>query len=94
MIGIIILTVLALVLSIVLVTVEQKLNKQEKKEEKFLDLLPGYNCGACGFGSCDGMAAAMLDDIDNYKKCKPLRGDALKEMEAYIRKIKEKDVKN
>lgn len=88
MIGILILTLLALVLSIVLVTVEQRLNREENKEGQFSKLLPGYNCGACGFGSCDGMAKAMMEDIDNYKKCKPLRGDALKEMEAYIRKIK------
>jgi len=51
-------------------------------------LLPGYNCGACGFGSCDGMAKAMLENVDNYKKCKPLRGELLKEMETYIQKIK------
>lgn len=88
MIGIIILTLLALILSIILVTIEHKLNHKENKEEEFRRLLPGYNCGACGFGSCDGMAKAMLEDKENYKKCKPLRGDSLKEMEAYIRKIK------
>lgn len=89
MIGIVVLTVLAFVLSVILVTVEQKLNKKEKCEENLLKLLPGYNCGACGFGSCDGMAKAMMEDVDNYKKCKPLRGDLLKEMEEYIKKIKE-----
>ena len=89
MIGIVILTLLALVLSVILVTIEQKLNKKEKGEEQFSKLLPGYNCGACGFGSCDGMAKAMMKDIDNYKKCKPLRGELLKEMEEYIKNIKE-----
>lgn len=88
MIGIIILTVIAFILSIILVSVEQKLNRTENKEEEIRSLLPGYNCGVCGYGSCDGMSKAMIDDIDNYKKCKPLRGDALREMEAYIRKIK------
>lgn len=87
MIGIVILTLLGLILSVVLVTVEQKLNKKENKEEEFSKLLPGYNCGACGYGGCEGMAKAMLENIENYKKCRPLRGDALKEMEAYIRKI-------
>jgi len=88
MIGIIILTGLALILGVILVTVEQKLNCNDKKEEQFSKLLPGYNCGACGFGSCDGMAKAMLENVDNYKKCKPLRGELLKEMETYIQKIK------
>lgn len=90
MIGIIILTLLAFFLSIILVLVEQKLNRVEKKEDEFRKLLPGYNCGSCGFGSCDGMSKAMLEDVNNYQKCKPLRGDALREMETYIRKIKEK----
>ena len=76
------------ILGIVLVSVEQKLSQKDKKEEQYVKMLPGYNCGACGFGSCDGMAKAMLENIDNYKKCKPLRGDALKEMEAYIEKLK------
>lgn len=88
MIGIIILTVLGVILGIALVTVDQKLNCKDKKEEQYSKLLPGYNCGACGFGSCDGMAKAMMENIDNYKKCKPLRGDALKEMEAYVEKLK------
>ena len=87
MIGIIILTILAIILSIILVTVEQRLNRKEDRHEHFSKLLPGYNCGACGFGSCEGMAKAMMEDVENYKKCRPLRGDALKEMEAYIRKI-------
>ena len=88
MIGIIILTVLGVMIGIALVTVEQKLNRKDKKEEQYSKMLPGYNCGACGFGSCDGMAKAMMENIDNYKKCKPLRGDALKEMEAYVEKLK------
>lgn len=85
MIGIVILTLLALMLSIVLVTLEQKLNKKDQRLEKYCELLPGYNCGACGFGSCTGMAKAMLENIENYKKCKPLRGDALKEMEEFVK---------
>ncbi|MBE6152043.1 MAG: hypothetical protein E7165_01860 [Firmicutes bacterium] len=89
MIGILILTLLALLLSVILVTIDYKLNRRENKEDEFRKLLPGYNCGACGYGSCDGMAKAMLEEIQNYKKCKPLRGDALKEMEAYVRKIKQ-----
>lgn len=35
--------------------------------------LPGYNCGACGYGSCAGLAKAMEEDPENYIKCKPLK---------------------
>jgi len=53
-------------------------------QEEYLKRLPGYNCGACGFGGCKGMSEAMLEDINNYKKCKPLRGEKLKKLEEYI----------
>lgn len=80
MIGIIFITSFALLASIILVI----FNKQENKAEEYLKRLPGYNCGACGFGGCKGMSEAMLEDVNNYKKCRPLRGEALKEMEEYI----------
>lgn len=80
MIGILIITGFALLASIVLVT----FNKPENKADEYLKRLPGYNCGACGFGGCKGMSEAMLEDVNNYKKCRPLRGEALKEMEDYI----------
>lgn len=80
MIGILIITGFALIASIILVI----FNKQENKAEEYLKRLPGYNCGACGFGGCKGMSEAMLEDVNNYKRCRPLRGEALKEMEEYI----------
>lgn len=80
MIGIFIITVFALIASIILVI----FNKPENKADEYLKRLPGYNCGACGFGGCKGMSEAMLEDVNNYKKCRPLRGEALKEMEDYI----------
>ena len=86
MIGIIVLTIT--VLSFVLVLIDDKLNKKNKRLEKIRGLLPGYNCGTCGFGSCEGMCNAIMEDLDNYKKCKPLKGDSLTKMEEYINKLK------
>lgn len=84
MIGIIIVTGTAFILSIVLVIVDSKLNIKDNSEI-YLRLLPGYNCGACGFAGCKGMSEAMMTDINNYKKCRPLRGDKLIEMEEYLK---------
>lgn len=88
MIGVLIITVTALILSIVLVFTDLYINKKDDRKEEFLKRLPGYNCGACGFGSCVGMAENMYNDIECYKKCRPLRGDKLKEMEEYLNNIK------
>lgn len=84
MIGILIMTFVAFILSIVLVYAEYKFKPKENKSEEYLKLLPGYNCGACGFGSCKGMSEAMTNDKNNYKKCKPLKGESLKKMEEYL----------
>lgn len=88
MIGIVILTSVALLLGIMLVLTDLFINKKDTKEEEILNRLPGYNCGACGYGSCSGMAKKILEDIECYKKCRPLRGEKLKEMEEYIKKLK------
>lgn len=84
MIGIIVLTVLALIISIILVVLEDKLKSKDKKIDVIRKLLPGYNCGACGYGSCDGMAQAILNDKDVYTKCKPLRKEDKEKLEEYL----------
>ena len=33
--------------------------KTDEKEEAVLGLLPGNNCGGCGFAGCSGLAAAI-----------------------------------
>lgn len=88
MIGILITTFIGFIISIILVNVDAYLDDKGKREKKFIELLPGYNCGACGFNSCDGMAEAMLEKIDNYLKCKPMNLKQKEEIEAYLRKSK------
>ncbi len=75
--GIIILIIIVVVLyGIVIFFVED--------EDVLLKYLPGYNCNACGFGSCKGMCKAILKDKNNYKKCKPLKGEKKKKLEKYL----------
>lgn len=66
MIGVIIFTLTALILGTLLVLTDNHFKNEDKIEE----YLPGYNCGACGFGSCAGMKEAILENKENYKKCK------------------------
>lgn len=83
-------TVIALLFSIILVYSHAAMDTDTKTDEELLKLLPGYQCGTCGYGSCNGMVEAMKKNKENYKKCKLLKGDAYKEMDAYIRKLNEK----
>lgn len=82
--GIIIITSIAFICSILLVTLDTYLNKKTEEEDKITTLLPGYNCGACGYAGCREMAQAILQDLENYKKCRPLRGEKKENLEKYI----------
>lgn len=82
MIGILIMTILSLVLGIILVILESLL---ESKHEDILTRLPGYNCGACGYGGCEDLAEAISKDPKLYTKCKVLRGEKLEEMQKYLK---------
>lgn len=68
MIGVIYFTIIACVLSIVITVLNNYLFKNNKEDE-ILKMLPGYNCGACGFGSCSGMMHALMKDKDAINKC-------------------------
>lgn len=78
MIGIIFLTVLALIFSIILVNLEDKFDDVKS-------LLPGYNCGACGFLGCEDLANKIKEDPLLYKKCRALKGENLIKMQEYIK---------
>lgn len=82
MIGVIIFTIISLILGTLLVITDIKINKQKNE---ITSHLPGYNCGACGYGSCLGMEEAIEENIDNYKKCKFIKDSQTIE---YFEKLK------
>ena len=83
--GIIILTITALILGIILAVTQELL--RDKRVEELEKMLPGYNCGACGHGSCKGMAEAILENNEEYKKCRILKGDKLISLEEYLKNL-------
>lgn len=88
MIGVLIITISAFIIGIILVVVDHSMNEKQNHKAQFLELLPGYNCGVCGFGGCQGMSEAMCENIENYKKCRLLKADKLEKMKQYIDSIK------
>ena len=52
-------------------------------------ILPRYNCGACGFVSCEEMAKAILDGkVDNAKACKVISDANADSLREYCKTIK------
>ena len=73
MIGIIYFTIITFVLSIAIVFLNNFLFKRKSKVDLLTEMLPGYNCGACGFGSCSGMAEEILKDNSVMSKCRLIK---------------------
>ncbi|MDO5439694.1 MAG: (Fe-S)-binding protein [Erysipelotrichaceae bacterium] len=58
--------------------------KQDGRFEKALSMLPGYNCGACGFPGCSGMVAALLSGDSGTLQCKPCKPEQRKAIVEYL----------
>ena len=43
--------------------------KADERVEKIKELLPGANCGACGYTGCDGFAEAIVNEGVPSNKC-------------------------
>jgi Na+-translocating ferredoxin:NAD+ oxidoreductase RNF subunit RnfB len=43
--------------------------KADERVEKIKELLPGANCGACGYSGCDGFAEAIVNEGVPSNKC-------------------------
>lgn len=84
MTGILILSLTALILSIVIVVINTLINKEDPNVKEIEDMLPGLNCGGCGYGSCKGMALEILKRREAYKACRPLRGEKKEKLEKHL----------
>jgi electron transport complex protein RnfB len=84
MLGVLIFTSISFVLSVILVSIHSILNREELMVERIERMLPGYNCGACGFTSCLGMAEKIVQNKNNLKKCKPITEEQYQRLEAYL----------
>ncbi|MGM0509060.1 MAG: RnfABCDGE type electron transport complex subunit B [Fusobacteriota bacterium] len=45
--------------------------KKDPKVENINDILPGVNCGACGYPGCSGYAAALVNEDEDINLCAP-----------------------
>ena len=49
--------------------------KEDTRVETLTSMLPGYNCGACGFPGCNGLANAIVDEKATVDSCKPSKAE-------------------
>lgn len=77
-----ILAVVGILLSILSSFTESKSgNSSEKRIEK---LLPGINCGQCGYPGCQAYAKALADGKAHANLCKPAGADVAKQIASML----------
>jgi len=57
----------------------------DHREEDLLAMLPGYNCGGCGYPGCSGMAAALADGSGDIDRCKPSKPEGKQKIKDYLK---------
>lgn len=87
MAAIITLAVMGLLLGLGLAYANEVLKVEiDERIEKVIELLPGYNCGACGFPGCAGFGEAIVEgEVSKLGDCKPGKDEHYDPIIAYLK---------
>ncbi len=58
--------------------------------DEVVDLLPRYNCGACGYPGCKEMAIALLAKESKVLQCKPIKKEAAETLDEFLKEYFQK----
>ena len=58
--------------------------KPDTRVEDITKILPGYNCGGCGYPGCAGMAEALVNKESEVTSCKPSKPEAKEAIKQYL----------
>ena len=56
----------------------------DERTETVTGMLPGYNCGGCGYPGCSGLAAALVDKELAVISCKPCKAEQKAKIVEYL----------
>lgn len=84
--AIILMLVLGAILGLGLGLANQFLSVEvDERVETVTQLLPGYNCGSCGYAGCSGLAEALVDgSLTKVSTCKPSKPDQRQKIVDYL----------
>lgn len=57
----------------------------DPRDDKILSMLPGANCGGCGYPGCAGLASAIVKDGVDPSNCKPCKKEVVEEIKKYYK---------
>lgn len=59
--------------------------EEDPSIEEVVELLPKYNCGACGHPGCKEMAISLLNKESQVTQCRPMKKDAAEVLKGYLK---------
>jgi len=66
--------------------------KEDERTIKLLQMLPGANCGACGYPGCAGLRDAIIDGkVTKIKTCKVISNENAQKVVDYLNSAKGED---
>lgn len=93
--GLLVLFGVGLLLGLLLAFADAKLSvKEDERIETLANLLPGYNCGVCGYPGCKEMAVAILSgQVKQISQCRPSRPEERQVIIEYLKNTPDADGK-
>ena len=84
--AVVVVLICGVVLGLALALASKFFKVEENPHEKNInEMLPGVNCGACGYPGCSGLAKALADGkATKAKECKVIKGELEAKLQAYI----------
>ncbi|MFA5006139.1 MAG: (Fe-S)-binding protein [Candidatus Izemoplasmatales bacterium] len=80
---------LGMILGLMIYFVAQKFGVEEDHRIQDVEhLLPNYNCGACGYPGCKGMAEAIIAGKAVPAQCKPIKKEEIEILNQYLEALK------
>ncbi len=82
-----VLALIALVLGVVLALASKylKAKNEDTRIAEVTAMLPGYNCGSCGYAGCNAFANALVNkEANTVSLCKPSKQDARDKISSYL----------
>ena len=59
--------------------------EQDERIDKVIEMLPGYNCGACGKAGCAAFGEALVTgEVTTVSGCKVIKPDKKQEIKDYL----------
>ncbi len=91
--AILMMTILGLVMGLLLAVASQVFYvKVDERIEEVRKMLPGLDCGSCGYPGCNAFAEALCTaDAKTVKLCRPSKPDARQAIAEYLNSVPDND---